>query len=256
MMFGLIVAGCVGSVALLYASYKFLYQRPPSPPAYPSSLKGKLAIVTGSNTGIGFETALAFAYRGARVIVATRNASKGEKAASEIRQKSGNKDVVFKLLNLASLRSIEEFAATVLKEESQLDILVNNAGIVESDGARTEDGFELIMGVNHIGHFHLTNLLLDCLKTAPSARIVCVSSLVHWFKGEFNFDTMNKYDDRKMGVTCTSYTHSKVANFMFTRALAERLKGTKVTVNAVNPGFVNTQMVDKVNLPKVSKYDC
>ncbi len=244
-MFGLVIAG-LGSVALLYASYKFMFRRPP--PSYPNSLKGKVAIVTGSNTGIGFETALDFAYRGARVIVATRNALKGEKAVSEIKQKSGNEGVVFKQLNLASLHSIEEFAAAVLKEESQLDILVNNAGIIESNGGRTEDDFEMIMGVNHLGHFHLTNLLLDCLKAAPSARIVCVSSVVQRFKGRFDFDMINKYNDHKMGPICMSYVQSKVANVLFARALAERLKETKVTVNALSPGIVNTQMAEQLQI--------
>ncbi len=239
-MLGLLVAG-ISTVGLLYATWKCLHQKPLQ--SYPN-LQGKVAIITGSNTGIGFETALDFATRGARVIVAARNVSKGEKAASDIRKESSNTNVVFKQLDLASLRSIEKFTATFLEEESRLDILVNNAGIIESHGARTEDDFEMIFGVNHLGHFHLTNLLLDRLKEAPSARIVTVSSFVRIYRGRFNFDMVNKYDTQILGSMSKTYIESKVANVLFTRGLAKRLKGTTVTVNALHPGFINTQMAE------------
>ncbi len=239
-MLGVLVAG-ISTVGLLYATWKYFHQRPPQ--SYPN-LQGKVAIITGSNTGIGFETALDFATRGARVIVAARNVSKGEKAASDIRKKSSNTNVVFKQLDLASLRSIETFTATFLEEESRLDILVNNAGIIESHGARTEDDFEMIFGVNHLGHFHLTNLLLDRLKEAPSARIVTVSSFVRMYRGRFNFNMVNKYDTQQLGSMSKTYIESKVANVLFTLGLAKRLKGTTVTVNALHPGFINSQMAE------------
>lgn len=175
-VFGAVAVG-VGAVGLLFGVLKYCSRR--QRPKYTlRRLEDKVAIVTGANAGIGFETALGLAETSARVILACRDVNKGERAAAEVRQRTGNGNVVFRQLDLASISSIRQFAAKILEEETSLDILVNNAGIIESNGAKTKDGFELMFGVNHLGHFHLTNLLLDRLKESSSARVVVVSSYV------------------------------------------------------------------------------
>ena len=201
-------------------------------------LDGKTAIITGANSGIGIETAIDFAGRNARVILACRSVEKGEKAAVEVREKSGNDDVVFRQLDLASLASVRQFAATVLEEEPRIDILVNNAGVMACPYSKTEDGFEMQFAVNHLAHFLLTNLLLDRLKEAPSAKIVNVSSLAHMM-GKINFDDMNR---EKSYDRWSAYGQSKLANILFTRSLAKRLVGTSVIVNALHPGSVVTEL--------------
>ena len=202
-------------------------------------LDGKTVIVTGANTGIGLETAVDLAGRGARVILACRSSEKGEKAAVEVRRRSGNDNVVFRLLDLSSLESVRRFASTMLDEEPQIDILINNAGVMACPYTKTVDGFEMQFGVNHLGHFLLTNLLLDRLKEAKAARIVNVSLLGHR-GGKINFDDMN-YEHSKYN-SISAYYNSKLANILFTRALAKRLEGTEVTVNVLHPGGVITEL--------------
>jgi len=124
-------------------------------------LDGKTVIITGANTGIGKETAIDLARRNAKVIIACRNVERGEKAERDIRNLSKNENVHFRLLDLASFASIKKFCAEVLAQESRIDILVNNAGIMRCPYWKTEDDFEMQFGVNHLGHFLLTNLLLD-----------------------------------------------------------------------------------------------
>ena len=201
-------------------------------------LDGKTVIITGGNAGIGKETAIDLAGRNARVILACRSVEKGEKAAVEVREKSGNDDVVFRQLDLASLASVRQFAATVLEEEPRIDILINNAGVMACPYSKTEDGFEMQFAVNHLAHFLLTNLLLDRLKEAPSARIVTVSSLMHVL-GKINFDDINSeksYDPWR------AYNQSKLANILFTRSLSRHLAFTNVTANALHPGAIATEL--------------
>ena len=201
-------------------------------------LNGKTVIITGANAGIGKETAVDLARRNARVIMACRSVEKGEKAAVEVRKRSGSDNVVFLQLDLASLTSVRQFAARVLEEEPRLDILINNAGVMACPYTKTEDGFEMQFGVNHLAHFLLTNLLLDRLKEAPSARIVNLSSLAHAF-GKINFDDLNS---EKSYSSWSVYSQSKLANILFTRSLAKRLQGTNTIVNAVHPGGVRTEL--------------
>ena len=201
-------------------------------------LNGKTVIITGANAGIGKETAVDLARRNARVIMACRSVEKGEKAAVEVRKRSGSDNVVFMKLDLASLTSVRQFAARVLEEEPRLDILINNAGVMACPYTKTEDGFEMQFGVNHLAHFLLTNLLLDRLKEAPSARIVNLSSLAHGF-GKINFDDLNS--EKSYG-SWSAYGQSKLANILFTRSLAKRLEGTNIIVNAVHPGSVRTEL--------------
>ena len=208
-----------------------------------AKLEGKTVIVTGANTGLGKETALDLATRGARVIMACRNLRKAEEALKEIVQKSGNKNIVAKRLDLASLKSVREFAEDVNNNEARLDVLVNNAGLFARTLTTTEDGFETTIGVNHLGHFLLTNLLLDLLKKSAPSRIVVVSSGAHnnwpFTTTGFNFENMNGEIDFSPS---TAYGQSKLANILFTRELARRLDGTGVTANSLNPGYIWTEI--------------
>ncbi|XP_005470811.1 retinol dehydrogenase 13 isoform X3 [Oreochromis niloticus] len=142
-------------------------------------LDGKTVLITGANTGIGKETAVDMARRGARVILACRDMEKANKAAEEVKKRSGNDSVIVRKLDLASLQSIRQLAKDVLASEERLDVLINNAGIMSCPKWKTEDGFEMQFGVNHLGHFLLTNCLLDLLKKSSPSRIVNVSSLAH-----------------------------------------------------------------------------
>ncbi|KAM9765812.1 retinol dehydrogenase 13 [Menidia menidia] len=201
-------------------------------------LEGKTVLITGANTGIGKETALDMAQRGARVILACRDMNRARIAADEIRQKSGNGNVVVKKLDLASLQSIRDLARDVQGTESRLDILINNAGIMMCPKWETEDGFEMQFGVNHLGHFLLTNCLLDLLKKSAPSRIVLVSSLAHE-RGHIHFDDINLDKDYKPEV---SYRQSKLANVLFAKELAARLKGTGVSVYSLHPGVIRTEL--------------
>ena len=203
-----------------------------------ATLTGKTVIITGANTGIGLETAVDMAQRGARVILACRSAERGSAALEVVKKRSKSEDVALVLLDLTSLQSVRDFAAKILKEEPRIDILINNAGVYLVPYSKTKDGFELTFQVNHLSHFLLTNLLLDRLKEAPSARIINVSSMGHQW-GKINFDDIlaeksyNKYQ---------AYYQSKLANVLFSRSLAQRLKGTNVTAYSLHPGAVATEL--------------
>ena len=186
------------------------------------------------------------AKRQARVIMACRSVERGEKAAKEVRKASGSTNVEFHQLDLASLASVRRFCEHVLEEESRIDILINNAGIMACPYWKTEDGFEMQFGVNHLGHFLLTNLLLDRLKEAPAARIVNVSSLAHKDAKPtgINFNDINSEQSYH---PWTAYGQSKLANVLFTRSLAKRLEGTRVTTNCLHPGVIRTELGRHMN---------
>ena len=216
-------------------------------------INGKTVIITGANTGIGKETAIDLAGRNARVILACRSVEKGEKAAVEVREKSKNDNVIFQQLDLASLASVRQFATKILKQEPRIDILINNAGVAIATGPypKTEDGFEMQFGVNHLGHFLLTNLLLDRLKEAPSGRILTLTSrVIHYASAKIHFHDINS---ERSYERFEIYAQSKVANVLFTRALANRLEGTDATVtaNAVDPGLVYTDLMRHMINPAV-----
>ncbi|XP_078572349.1 retinol dehydrogenase 11-like [Branchiostoma floridae x Branchiostoma japonicum] len=202
-----------------------------------ASLQDKTAVVTGANTGIGLEVAKDLARRGARVILACRNEARAEAARAEIVKGSGNENVMTSKLDLASLSSVREFAQRLKEEESRLDILVNNAGMF-TEKSTTEDGFDTVLQVNHLGHFLLTNLLLDLLKKSAPSRVVNVSSEA-CNHGRINFEDINA---EKSYDAFPAYAQSKLANVLFTRELARRLEGTGVTTYAVHPGFVKTDI--------------
>ncbi|VVC45979.1 NAD(P)-binding domain,Short-chain dehydrogenase/reductase SDR [Cinara cedri] len=207
-------------------------------------LDGKTVIVTGSNTGIGKETAMEFYRRGARVIMACRNSSRAQTAIESIKQKTeGEKDVgelVFKHLELSFWASVRTCAKEILHTEKRIDILVNNAGIMMCPKSLSENGIELHLATNHLGHFLFTLLLLPrILKSAP-ARIINVTSLAHkWGDKKMHFDDINL---DKNYTPSGAYGRSKLANILFTVELAKRLNGTGVTVYAVNPGVVHTEL--------------
>ncbi|KAK7882706.1 hypothetical protein WMY93_028880 [Mugilogobius chulae] len=210
----------------------------------PAKLHGKTAIVTGSNTGIGKATALDLAKRGARVILACRSKERAEAAVYDIRRESGNNQVLFMPLDLSSLQSVRDFAQTFLKTEPRLDFLVNNAGVVGP--GRTRDGFGMEFGVNHLGHFLLTHLLLDRLKQCAPSRIVTVASLVHHI-GNIDFALLDSTKDlvtgeRNAAKDLMAYAHSKLCNILFTRELANRLEGTSVSCFSLHPGVVRTEL--------------
>lgn len=200
-------------------------------------MDGKVVIITGANAGIGKETALDLAKRGAKVYMACRDFNRCETARLEIVEESKNPNVFNRTLDLGSLESIRKFAKDFIAEESRLDVLVNNAGLM---GPRklTADGFEMLLGVNHMGHFLLTNLLLDLLKKSSPSRIVVVSSMAHRM-GKLQKDDLNSEKSYK---EFAAYANSKLANMLFMRELAKRLKGTGVTVNAIHPGAVKTEI--------------
>lgn len=202
-------------------------------------MTGKVVLITGANSGIGKATAHDLAKRGAKVYLACRDEGRGKAAEQEIISATGNKKVFYRQMDLASLDSVREFAKKFLAEESQLDVLVNNAGMVYPKYKETRDGFEMQMGVNHLGHFLLTNRLLDLMKKNSHSRIINISSLAHKFGRIDKSDLMNV---KKRYIPFKAYGNTKLANVLFTRELSRHLLNTGVTVNAVHPGVVRTEI--------------
>jgi len=206
-------------------------------------LSGKVAIVTGGYTGIGLEISRGLAQMGARVILACRSKERTLPIIETLSRETNNKDIQFMELELSSLRSVTKFAKEFQETKQPLHILVNNAGVnpLRNGSPLTEDGFELTLGVNHFGHFLLTNLLLDNLKkSAPSKVIVVASDSYANFRGPFDFDDLEGKKVTADSIAQTIYGRSKLANLLFSFELSRRLEGTGVTVNAVNPGWVST----------------
>ncbi len=204
-------------------------------------MRGKVAIVTGSNTGIGKETARELYRRGATVVLACRDVAKAESARAEIAasapESRGSLRVI--ALDLGSTASIREFADSFRADHTALHLLVDNAGLWTTSRSTTKDGFETTFGVNHLGTFLLTHELLPLLEASAPARIVVLSSSLH-FRGKMDWDDL-EFEKRKFNGP-TAYNQSKLANVLFTKALARRLEGTGVTVNAVHPGVVATEL--------------
>lgn len=203
-----------------------------------ADLSGKNIVITGGNTGIGKEAAVGLAGLGGRVVITSRNEERGRAARDEIVERSSNADVDVMSLDLASFRSIRSFAAGVLDRLDHLDVLVDNAGLIHRRRTETEEGFETTFGVNHLGHFLLTELLLDRLRASSPARVVVVASDAH--KGAphgLDFDDLQSTRRYRWG---KAYSKSKLANIYFARELARRLDGSGVTSNSLHPGFVRS----------------
>lgn len=202
-------------------------------------MRGKICIVTGGNTGIGKETARGLAQRGATVVLACRDTEKGEAAREDIARTTGNEDVRVMALDLASKASIRSFGESFRAARERLDVLVNNAGVWLRSRGTTRDGLEATFGVNHVGTWLLTHELLPLLKQSAPSRIVILSSKLH-YSGTMDWEDL-QFERRKYS-SMTAYKQSKLANVLFTRALSRRLAGTGVTVNAVHPGVVATEL--------------
>ena len=204
-------------------------------------MKDRICLVTGANSGIGLETARGLAAKGATVVMTARSRSKGEQAVADVQKTTGNPRIELLVLDLAELTSVRAAAADVAARFEALHVLVNNAGLMLSDRRLTVDGFEMTLGVNHLGHFALTLLLLPLLKASAPARIVNVSSVAHkTVRQGLDFDDL-MYAQRPYSMM-GAYSASKLANVHFTRALARRLADSDVTVNALHPGTVSSRI--------------
>ncbi|MBC8079223.1 MAG: SDR family oxidoreductase [Gorillibacterium sp.] len=201
-------------------------------------MNDKTVIVTGANSGMGLATTIELARKGARVIMACRSAQRGEAARGEAIRRSGSTSIELMILDLGSLTSIRKFAAAFNEKYTGLDVLVNNAGVASLRREITEDGFEVMLGVNHLGHFLLTNLLLPALERSPEGRIINVSSGAYKV-GRIHFEDPHLTKGFNIA---KGYAQSKLANILFTRELAVRLKGSTATTNCLHPGAVGTSI--------------
>ena len=211
-----------------------------------SELDGRTFLVTGANTGIGRATARALAERGGHVYVASRSRDKGEAAVAAIKASSGRDSVWFLPLDLADLESVRACASAFLALGEPLHVLVNNAGVAGAHGL-TKQGFELAFGINHLGHFALTQLLLGRLTESAPARVVTVSSDSHYAARGIDFEALRR---RARGLTALrEYAVSKLCNVLFSAELARRTAGTGVTTYALHPGVVASDLWRPVPWP-------
>lgn len=200
-------------------------------------MSNKVCIVTGASSGIGKATAKELARRGMTVILACRAGLKSDSALAEIQESTNSQAVHLVRLDLASLSSIRDFTEEIEARFDRLDVLINNAAVVSRERQRTENGFELQFGVNHLGHFALTNRLRPLLERSASSRIIVVSSEVYR-AGRISWEDL--HSDQHYGMM-PAYAQSKLANILFTRELAKRVRG--VTVNALHPGSASTDIL-------------
>ncbi len=200
---------------------------------------GKIAVVTGASSGIGYEAARMLANKRAKVIIAVRDPVKGNTALDKIIAQNENADVEYMNIDLSDLESVSTFVNEYKNKYDRLDILINNAGVMIPPYSKTKNGFELQMGTNHFGHFALTVQLIDLIKKTPSARIVNVSSNAHKY-GNINFDDL-AWEKRKYKAW-RAYGDSKIANLYFTSELQSRLKDTDIKVTAAHPGWTATDL--------------
>lgn len=210
-----------------------------------TDLTNKTYVVTGANSGIGLVTMQQLAKQGATVVMGVRRVKEGERVAAEIRREVPSAKLAVFQLELGDLASVRAFAAEVNRHYPKLQGLVNNAGVMKTPFGHTTDGFETQFGVNHLGHFLLTNLLTDALKAGAPSRVVNLSSFFHEFsmgrKGEIHFNDLNYH--RRPFDSWEAYAQSKLANLLHARELGRRLVGTGVTAASVNPGFVRTNLM-------------
>jgi retinol dehydrogenase 12 len=198
-----------------------------------------VCLITGATEGVGKATARALAGKGFTVVMAARSLAKAETVKREIEAKSGAKDIDIIVGDLGSLTQVRQMAENVRRRHPRLDLLINNAGIMAPERTLTEDGYESSYQVNYLSHFLLTQLLLDALKNSEQGRIINLSSSVYSIG---KFDPGNLQSEQRFSAI-GSYAASKLFVLMSTIELAERLRGTQITVNAVHPGVVNTHML-------------
>jgi len=203
---------------------------------------GRLAIVTGSNTGLGYDNARALAAHGAKVVMAVRDTAKGEEAAARIRRLTPGADVAVHKLDLGSLASVRAAGAELAAAYPRIDLLINNAGVMYPPKSTTADGFELQFGTNHLGHFALTGLLLKNLLPVDDSRVVVVASIAHKIKAKIDFDDLHW--EKRSYDKVASYGQSKLANLMFAYDLQRRLAAAKAKTIAVaaHPGVAATEL--------------
>src|ERR1700719_797650 len=202
--------------------------------------QGRLAVVTGANTGLGFETARVLAARGASVVLAVRDIEKGKRAAARIAGAAPGANVMVQPLDLTSLDSVRAAAAELRATHPRIDLLINNAGVMFPPRQSTRDGFELQLGINHLGHFALTGLLLEQMLPVPGSRVVTVSSIAHRIGARINFDDLQ---GERSYSRVAAYSQSKLANLMFTYELQRRLSGAGTTIAvAAHPGLTSTEL--------------
>ena len=207
---------------------------------------GRVAIVTGSNTGLGYDNARALAARGATVVMAVRDTAKGDAAADRIRELTPGAVVVVHKLDLGSLASVRTAGAELAAAYPRIDLLINNAGVMYPPKQTTVDGFELQFGTNHLGHFALTGLLLNNLLSVDGSRVVVVSSIAHNLRAKIDFADL-QWETRRYD-RVASYGQSKLANLMFAYDLQRRLAAAKAKTIAVaaHPGVAATELVRHV----------
>jgi len=203
---------------------------------------GRLAVVTGSNTGLGYDNARALAAHGAKVVMAVRDTAKGEEAAARIRTLTPGADVAVHKLDLGSLASVRAAGAELAAAYPRIDLLINNAGVMYPPRSTTADGFELQFGTNHLGHFALTGLLLNNLLGVDGSRVVVVASIAHKIKAKIDFDDLHW--EKRSYDKVASYGQSKLANLMFAYDLQRRLAAAKAKTIAVaaHPGVAATEL--------------
>jgi NAD(P)-dependent dehydrogenase (short-subunit alcohol dehydrogenase family) len=203
-------------------------------------LTGKVAIVTGANSGLGFFTTLELAKRGAHVVLACRSRDKTDAAIRDIRSGVPEASLEFMALDLSDLASVRAFAKAFLAKHARLDILCNNAGVMALPFVKTKDGFEMQIGTNHLGHFALTGLLFERLRATPGSRVVNVASMAHRWTRRLDPDDLNF--ERGRYLKWDAYGKSKLANLVFTHELARRLPGGDPIVVAAHPGYSATNL--------------
>lgn len=213
------------------------------PKLFEKDLRGTVTIVTGANSGTGLATVQQLVKQGGHVIAACRRVSAGQEAVASLSGERGSVEVME--LDLGSLASVRVFAEAFLDKHDRLDALVNNAGVMATPQGQTADGFETQFGVNHLGHFLLTELLLEVLKESAPSRIVCVASAAHaGMSGKPAELELDDLDFERRGYDPTlAYNQSKLANVIYARHLAGRLDGTGVSVFSVHPGWVRSNLV-------------
>jgi NAD(P)-dependent dehydrogenase (short-subunit alcohol dehydrogenase family) len=214
----------------------------------PVDMTGKMCLVTGANQGIGKETAAALARMGATVVMTSRDRAKGEAALADVRSRSGRQDVELMLADFGSFASTRQFAADFKSRNERLHVLVNNAGAIITTRGETADGFETTFGVNHLGYFLLTNLLLDTIKASAPARNENVATRAH-LRSAMDFDDLNS---RRGGYSAMTVPRvQKLANVLFTYELARRLEGTGVTATACTRSVVRRVREEQLRSAKL-----